>query len=55
MNKKDLKMYEAPTVEVLDIELEGQVLAGLSNPDDGIGRPGIRLGREANDIQDFEE
>ncbi len=28
MNKKELKMYETPTVEVLDIELENQMLAG---------------------------
>ena len=28
MNKKDLTMYETPTVEVLDIELENQMLAG---------------------------
>ncbi len=38
MNKKDLKMYEAPTVEILDIDLESQLLAG-TNPDDGIVRP----------------
>ena len=54
MNKKDLKMYEAPTVETLDIDLEGQVLAGISNPDDGIGRPDIELSREGEDLGDFE-
>jgi hypothetical protein len=55
MNKKDLKMYEAPTVEILDINLEGQVLAGLSNPDDGIGRPDIELSREVDDIDNIGE
>ena len=55
MNKKDLKMYEAPTVEILDIDLEGQVLAGVSNPDDGIGRPHVKWSREADGIEDFEE
>ena len=55
MNKKDLKMYEAPTVEVLDIDLEGQVLAGISNPDDGVIRPNPRWSREVDGIKDFEE
>ena len=55
MNKKDLKMYEAPTVEVLNIDLEGQVLAGISNPDDGINRPKPRWSREIDGIEDFDE
>lgn len=28
MNKKDLKFYEAPACEVVEMELEGQLLAG---------------------------
>lgn len=28
MNKKDLKMYEAPVVEILDVELENEMLSG---------------------------
>ena len=43
MYKKDLKMYETPTVEVLDFDLEDQLLAG-TNPDDGIIRPKPRWG-----------
>ena len=55
MNKKDLKMYEAPTVEVLDIDLEGDVLAGLSNPDDGMGRPKPRWTPADTDIEISED
>ena len=55
MNKKVLKMYEAPEVEVLDVELEGQVLAGLSNPDDGINRPKPRWSREDATFDDYED
>ena len=51
MNKKDLKMYEAPTVEILDIDLEGQVLAGFSTPDDGIGRPHIKYAPADGDVE----
>ena len=28
MDKKVLKMYEAPEVEIVDIEVEAQILAG---------------------------
>ena len=28
MEKKDLKFYEAPAVELVDLEVEGQLLAG---------------------------
>ena len=38
MNKKNFKEYETPTVEILDVDLEDQLMAG-SNPDDGITRP----------------
>lgn len=55
MNKKDLKMYEAPTVEILDIDLEGQVLAGISNPDDGVIRPKPRWSREIDDVENLDE
>ena len=55
MNKKDLKMYEAPTVEVLDIDLEGEVLAGISNPNDGIGRPHQKWSREFEDFEESED
>jgi hypothetical protein len=56
MNKKDLKMYEAPTVEILDIDSEGEILAGYSDDsNDGIGRPHIKYSREADGIEDFDE
>jgi hypothetical protein len=28
MDKKVLKMYEAPAVEIVELEVEGQILAG---------------------------
>ena len=28
MDKKDLKMYEAPELEFVELEVEGQILAG---------------------------
>ena len=31
MDKKVLKMYEAPAVEIVELEVEGQILAGSSN------------------------
>jgi len=33
MNKKDLKFYEAPACEVVEMELEGQLLAGSTESD----------------------
>lgn len=54
MNKKDLKMYEAPTVEILDIDSEGEILAGFSNGD-GIGRPKPRWSREIDGDIEVEE
>ena len=32
MDKKDMKWYEAPEVEIIEAEVEAQLLAG-SNPD----------------------
>jgi len=32
MDKKDLKFYESPEVEIIEAEVESQLLAG-SNPD----------------------
>ena len=39
MNKKELKFYETPSCEVVDLEVEAQLLAGspiegVDNPDD---------------------
>jgi len=34
MDKKVLKMYEAPEVEIVELEIEAQILAGSSDPDD---------------------
>jgi hypothetical protein len=31
MDKKDLKWYESPAVEVVELEIEGQLLAGSTN------------------------
>ena len=31
MDKKVLKMYEAPAVEIVELEVEGQLLAGSTN------------------------
>ena len=31
MDKKDLKFYEAPAVEAVELELEGQLLDGSTN------------------------
>ena len=37
MDKKELKFYEAPAAEVVELEVEGQLLAGSAktNPFDG--------------------
>lgn len=45
MNKKDLKFYEAPLLEVVDLELNASLLAGSSvegveDPDDITGGNG---------------
>ena len=32
MEKKELKFYEAPEMEVLEIEIEGSLLADSDNP-----------------------
>ena len=34
MDKKELKFYEAPTVELLDLELEGFLCASFDMDDD---------------------
>ena len=34
MDKKELKFYEAPAYEVVELEVEAQLLAGSPNPDD---------------------
>ena len=33
MDKKVLKMYEAPEVEIVELEVEAQLLAGSTNAD----------------------
>lgn len=33
MDKKELKFYEAPVTEVVELEVEAQLLAGSGNPD----------------------
>ena len=33
MDKKDLRFYESPVVEVVDMEAEGQILAGSAATD----------------------
>jgi len=37
MNKKDLKMYEAPACEVVELDLEGILCASPTKGDGGIG------------------
>ena len=32
MDKKDLKFYEAPATEVVELNVEAQLLAGSSDP-----------------------
>ena len=32
MDKKELKFYEAPAAEVVELNLENQLLAGSKNP-----------------------
>ena len=34
MDKKELKFYETPASEVVELEVEAQLLAGSPNPDD---------------------
>ena len=34
MDKKELKFYETPAAEVVELEVEAQLLAGSPNPDD---------------------
>ena len=34
MDKKELKFYETPAYEVVELEVEAQLLAGSPNPDD---------------------
>ena len=36
MNMKDLKMYEAPAMEIVELEVEAQILAGSSTNAEGI-------------------
>ena len=37
MDKKVFKMYEAPAVEIVELEVEAQILAGSSEtPADGV-------------------
>lgn len=33
MNKKDLKWYQTPAVELINVDVEGQLLAGSTNAD----------------------
>ena len=37
MDKKDLKWYEAPVMEVVDVEVEGFLCASGESNADGIG------------------
>ena len=37
MEKKNLKMYEAPAVEIVEMEAAGTMLAGSGDPDLGFG------------------
>ena len=34
MNKKDLKWYETPAMEVVELKINAQLLAGSGDPDD---------------------
>ena len=34
MDKKELKFYETPACEVVELEIAAQLLAGSPNPDD---------------------
>jgi len=34
MDKKDLKMYSAPAMELVEMEIEGQLLSGSLDPDE---------------------
>lgn len=34
MDKKELKFYEAPATEVVELKVNAQLLAGSPNPDD---------------------
>ena len=36
MDKKVLKMYETPAVEIVELEVEAQILAGSSTNAEGI-------------------
>ena len=36
MDKKVLKMYEAPEVEIVELEIEAQILAGSETNAEGI-------------------
>ena len=40
MNKKELKFYEAPACEVVEMELEDQLLAGSAGTDPFDGSTG---------------
>jgi len=37
MNKKELKFYEAPALEVVELKLQGPLLDGSPKGDGGIG------------------
>ena len=34
MEKKDLKFYEAPACDIVELKVNAQLLAGSPNPDD---------------------
>ena len=40
MNKKDLKFYEAPLCDVIEVEVEAELLAGSPNTDPFDGSTG---------------
>lgn len=46
MEKKVLKMYETPSVELVELNVKGQILAGSDDPDmnggaDNVGGEGM--------------
>ena len=50
MDKKELKFYEAPACEVVELKMKAVVLVGISDVDPGDGESGGESGDDPGDI-----
>jgi len=52
MNKKELKMYEAPACEVVELELQGILCASIDEITPGAGETGGTSGDDPGSLFD---